>query len=90
VYRLLRSRFDFIKGSKKGFCPDQLLKQLFASYIDGSDMAISGFDRRRADEAYAARMNLTGILLRSMPGGYPYRWAARYSLVTWIIRHRGS
>lgn len=53
-YHLLQSRFDFIKGSKKGFCPDQLLKQLFAFYIDGSDMAISGFDRRKGDEAYAA------------------------------------
>ena len=54
IYRLLRSRFDFIKGSKKGFCADQLLKQLFAFFIDGSDMSMSGFDRRKGDEAYAA------------------------------------
>ncbi len=53
-YRLLRSRFPFLKGSKKGFCPEQIFKQLFAFYVDGSDMSMSGFDRRQSDESYAA------------------------------------
>jgi len=53
-YRLLHSRFDFVKGSQKGFCPEQLYKQLFAFHVDGSETAISGFDRRKSDESYAA------------------------------------
>jgi hypothetical protein len=38
----------------KGLQLDQFLKQIFACFIDGSDMSMTGFDTRKNDQGYAA------------------------------------
>ena len=45
---------SFIFLSAKGLQLEQFLKQMFAFFIDGTDMSISGFDRKKKDEGYAA------------------------------------
>lgn len=40
--------------STRGLQLEQFLKQMFAFFIDGTDMSISGFDRKKKDEGYAA------------------------------------
>jgi len=53
-YSLFENVFSFLKGSSKGLGYRQFVKQLFAWFIDGTDMSICSFDRRKNDEAYAA------------------------------------
>lgn len=53
-YRLFENYFGFLKGSSKGLGCLQFIKQLVAWFIDGSDMSMLSFDRRKADEAYAS------------------------------------
>jgi hypothetical protein len=43
-----------IKVHSKGLQLEQFLKQVFAYFIDGTDMSMSGFDSRKNDEGYAA------------------------------------
>ena len=38
----------------KGLQLNQFVKQIFAFFIDGTDMSISGFDKKKQDVAYAA------------------------------------
>jgi hypothetical protein len=45
---------SFIFLSAKGLQLEQFLKQMFAFFIDGTDMSISSFDRKKKDEGYAA------------------------------------
>ena len=40
--------------SNKGLQLRGFLKQMFAFFIDGTDMSISGFDQRKEDEGYAS------------------------------------
>lgn len=44
----------FILLSSKGLQLEQFLKQMFAFFIDGTDMTMTGFDRKKKDEGYAA------------------------------------
>lgn len=44
---------ELVQGVK-GLRFDQFFKQMFAFFIDGSHMAISGFDKKQNDDAYAA------------------------------------
>ena len=44
----------FILLSSKGLQLEQFLKQMFAFFIDGTDMTMTGFDRKKRDEGYAA------------------------------------
>jgi hypothetical protein len=46
--------FNFLKGTDKGLSCFQFTKQLFAHFMDGTDMSMTGFDRRKHDEGYAA------------------------------------
>jgi hypothetical protein len=43
-----------IKVHSKGLQLDQFLKQVFAFFIDGTDMSMAGFDARKNDQGYAA------------------------------------
>jgi hypothetical protein len=43
-----------LKNSKKGLTLYQFIKQIMAFFIDGTDMSMTGFDRKRADGSYAA------------------------------------
>ena len=45
---------SFIVISSKGLQLQQFLKQILAYFIDGTDMSISGFDRKKNDKGYAA------------------------------------
>ena len=45
---------SFIFLSSRGLQLEQFLKQMFAFFIDGTDMSISSFDRKKKDEGYAA------------------------------------
>ena len=43
----------------KGLQLQQFVKQMIAFFIDGTDMSISGFDRKKKDKAYAAVLENT-------------------------------
>ncbi|MDZ7724694.1 MAG: hypothetical protein U5R06_18270 [candidate division KSB1 bacterium] len=46
-YSLFENVFSFLKGSSKGLGYRQFVKQLFAWFIDGTDMSICSFDRQK-------------------------------------------
>jgi len=43
----------------KGLSLQQFLKQIFAFFIDGTDMSISGFDKKKTDKGYASVLENT-------------------------------
>ncbi len=51
--------FHFLKGSRKGLSCIQFIKQILAFFVDGSDYSMTGFDRRKNDEAYASMLENT-------------------------------
>ena len=53
-YTLLEKHLGFLKTSGKGLTLFQFAKQLLAYFIDGTDMSMTSFDRRKQDEGYAA------------------------------------
>ncbi|MFQ5448554.1 MAG: IS1380 family transposase [Saprospiraceae bacterium] len=53
-YPLFEKSFGFLRASAKGLPIYQFIKQLMAHFIDGTDMSMSSFDRRKGDESYAA------------------------------------
>jgi len=53
-YPLFEKYFGCFRTSAKGLPMCQFIKQLLAHFIDGTDMSMSRFDRRKNDEAYAA------------------------------------
>lgn len=53
LFGLMSGTFvPFILVSGKGLQLEQFLKQMFAFFIDGIDMTMSGFDRKKKDEGY--------------------------------------
>lgn len=53
-YSLFERFFGFLKTSSKGLSCQEFIKQLLAHFIDGSDMSMTAFDRRKRDNSYAA------------------------------------
>jgi len=54
LYRLISiTLVPFILLSGRGLQLQQFLKQMFAFFIDGTDMAMTGFDRKKKDIGYA-------------------------------------
>lgn len=53
-YSFFEKYFGLLKGSSKGLSCRQFVKQLTAWFMDGTDMSMCSFDRRKRDEAYAA------------------------------------
>ena len=53
-YALISRYLGHIKKSKKGITLYQFVKQIMAFFIDGTDMTITGFDRKKNDASYAA------------------------------------
>lgn len=45
--------------NSKGLRLQQFLKQMFAFFMDGTNMSISGFDKKKSDEGYAALLENT-------------------------------
>jgi hypothetical protein len=58
-YSFFEKHFHFLKVSGKGLSIIQFIKQILAFFIDGSDLSMTGFDRRKTDEAYAAILENT-------------------------------
>jgi hypothetical protein len=54
LFKLLEKYLGFLQRSRKGLPVSQFIKQIFAHLIDNTDPAMTGFDRRKSDEAYAA------------------------------------
>jgi hypothetical protein len=55
LYQLIFNKvFSLLELGGKGLGLHQFLKQMFALFIDGTDMSISGFDVKKKDEGYAA------------------------------------
>lgn len=55
LYKLIsRTILSLLVFGGKGLGLNQFLKQMFAFFIDGTDMSISGFDNKKKDEGYAA------------------------------------
>lgn len=54
-----------LKMQSKGLQPEHFLKQIFAFFIDGTDMTMSGFDSKKKDQAYAALMETKSSQLAS-------------------------
>ena len=52
-FKLFEKIFGHLKTSSKGLTCLQFIKQLVAFFIDGTDMAMTSFDRRKNDKAYA-------------------------------------
>ncbi len=53
-YPLFEKSFGFLRASAKWLPIYQFIKQLLDHFIDGTDMSMSSFDRRKCDESYAA------------------------------------
>lgn len=64
-YALCQRYLGSLIGSKKGFRLLEILQQVLAWFIDGSDHALRGFDRRRQDEAYAGLLETRAERLAS-------------------------
>jgi len=60
LYELISSvlLLKIVFGSK-GLGLQQFLKQIFAFFIDGTDMSISGFDKKKKDKGYASVLENT-------------------------------
>jgi len=58
-YQFCINHFGSLKSSSKGLSVAQFVKQLLAFFMDGSDMSMTSFDRRKNDEAYAAILENT-------------------------------
>ena len=55
LYSLISSTIlSLLTKNSKGLVLEQFLKQMFAFFMDGTDMSISGFDNKKKDEGYAA------------------------------------
>ena len=55
LYSLISSTIlSLLTKNSKGLGLEQFLKQMFAFFMDGTDMSISGFDNKKKDEGYAA------------------------------------
>ena len=66
LYALISSKiYHLISQSNKGLQLHQFLKQIFAFFMDGTNMSISGFDQSKKDEAYAALLETNTALLAS-------------------------
>jgi hypothetical protein len=58
-YTIFENLFGFVKGSRKGLPCSQIIQQILAFFIDGTNMSISSFDKRKNDKAYAATLENT-------------------------------
>ena len=65
-YGLIMSMlFSLTSKSKKGLQLQQFIKQMLAFFMDGTNMAISGFDKVKNDQAYAALLECKSTQMAS-------------------------
>jgi len=60
-YSFFENHFHFLTFSGKELPLIQFTRQMTAFFIDGSDRSMTGFDRHKSDEGYAA-------ILKNTPG----------------------
>lgn len=53
-FKYFKKAIGDVKGSSKGLSKEQFISQMLVYFIDGTDMSISGFDRKKKDKSYAA------------------------------------
>lgn len=58
-YGIALSILGFVCTSRKGLSLKQFIPQMLAYFIDGTDMSMSGFDRKKEDAGYAAVLENT-------------------------------
>ena len=75
--------FSLISKSKKGLQLQQFVKQMLAFFMDGTNMAISGFDKIKNDQAYAALLECKPTQMAS--SHQIKRFFAKLSVVTNLI-----
>ena len=59
LFSLINRYFGHIKLSKKGLTLNQFVKQIIVFFMDGTDMSITGFDRKKNDESYTSVLENT-------------------------------
>jgi len=66
LYKLIARVFEgVISVNNKGLSLQSFLNQIIAYFMDGTNMAISGFDQRKADDGYASLLECTTDQLAS-------------------------
>ena len=80
LYGLIsRSISSLLTGNSKGLQLQQFVKQIIAFFIDGTNMAISGFDQSKKDEGYACLLECKTDQLASSHQVKRFFWeAVRY------------
>ena len=53
-FRLFEATFSHLKRSRKGLKLESFIRQILAYFVEGSDLSLLSFDRRKRDQAYAA------------------------------------
>ncbi len=83
-YGLITGAFlSLISRSKKGLQTQQFVKQMLAFFMDGTNMAISGFDKNKHDQGYAAMLECKSTQMAS--SHQIKRFFAKLSVVTNFI-----
>jgi len=84
LYKVISSTvISLLSINGKGLRLQQFLKQLFAFFMDGSNMSMSGFDDKKKDEGYAALLeNTVGEMASSHQ---VKRFFAKFSIVPDLI-----
>ena len=59
----------YFREQNKGLQLQQFIKQIFAFFIDGTNMAISSFDQSKMDEGYASLLESRSRIPRSSTSG---------------------
>ena len=59
LFSLINRYLGHIKLSKKGLMLNQFVKQIIVFFMDGTDMSITGFDRKKNDESYTSVLENT-------------------------------
>jgi len=59
LFSLINRYLGHIKLSKKGLTLNQFVKQIIVFFMDGTDMSITGFDRKKNDESYTSVLENT-------------------------------
>lgn len=54
IFKLIESHLGDLCRNKKGQSVGFIIRQIMAKFVDGTDTAISGFDRLKADDSYGA------------------------------------
>ncbi|MDQ7053076.1 MAG: transposase [candidate division KSB1 bacterium] len=53
-FKLFETTFSHLKRSRKGLKLESFIRQILAYFVEGSDLSLLSFDRRKRDQAYAA------------------------------------